>query len=117
VVKSASWAEGGSQLGVDAAGNTVFEPRDPQKGNTARAIFYFYTVYGVNGGVDLENFRIEEDTLRRWNQQDPPDAAELRRNDLVFAAQGNRNPFVDHPEWINAAGEFMDQAQKLRRGR
>jgi hypothetical protein len=38
--------------------------------------------------------------LLAWHQSDPPDAEELRRNDVVFGAQGNRNPFVDHPEWV-----------------
>ncbi|MDN5923584.1 MAG: endonuclease [Xanthomonadales bacterium] len=37
--------------------------------------------------------------LLQWNQQDPPDAAERLRNDVVFSYQHNRNPFVDHPEW------------------
>lgn len=39
-------------------------------------------------------------TLLQWHQQDPPDADELRRNDVVWRYQGNRNPFVDHPEWV-----------------
>jgi endonuclease I len=39
--------------------------------------------------------------LLQWHQQDPPDAWEMRRNDVVFGFQGNRNPFIDHPEWVN----------------
>lgn len=35
-----------------------------------------------------------------WHQQDPVDAAEMQKNDVVYAFQGNRNPFVDHPEWV-----------------
>lgn len=38
-------------------------------------------------------------TLLAWHQADPPDAHELLRNDVVFSFQGNRNPFIDHPEW------------------
>lgn len=38
-------------------------------------------------------------TLLAWHEADPPDADERRRNEVVFAFQGNRNPFVDHPEW------------------
>jgi hypothetical protein len=34
-----------------------------------------------------------------WNDQDPPDANEQLRNETVFSYQGNRNPFIDHPEW------------------
>lgn len=39
-------------------------------------------------------------TLLSWHVQDPPDADEQRRNDIVWRYQGNRNPFVDHPEWV-----------------
>lgn len=38
-------------------------------------------------------------TVLAWHQADPPDAAERRRNDVVFSFQGNRNPFIDRPEW------------------
>lgn len=42
-------------------------------------------------------------TLLRWNEEDPPDDAERRRNDLIYTNyQHNRNPFVDHPEWVQA---------------
>jgi hypothetical protein len=37
--------------------------------------------------------------LLAWHQADPPDDAERRRNDVVFSFQGNRNPFIDRPEW------------------
>ncbi len=38
-------------------------------------------------------------TLLQWHASDPPDANEQLRNDVVFSYQGNRNPFIDHPEW------------------
>lgn len=49
--------------------------------------------------------------LLQWHQQDPPDAVECRRNDVVYAEQGNRNPFIDHPEWAWRifATEGLDQ--------
>ena len=37
-----------------------------------------------------------------WDEQDPVEDAERRRNDVIFAWQGNRNPFVDHPEWARS---------------
>jgi len=42
-------------------------------------------------------------TLLEWHRADPPDAAEVARNDVIFAHQGNRNPFIDHPEWATQA--------------
>jgi len=38
--------------------------------------------------------------LIEWSEQDPPDEREVMRNSLVQSFQGNRNPFVDHPEWV-----------------
>lgn len=38
--------------------------------------------------------------LKRWHKNDPVSAKEIRRNDLVFEFQGNRNPFIDHPEFV-----------------
>lgn len=40
--------------------------------------------------------------LLQWHKQDPPDDFERRRNTVVYLFQGNRNPFVDHPEWVEA---------------
>ena len=41
--------------------------------------------------------------LKQWNQQDPPDAFEQRRNQRIYDAwQHNRNPFIDHPEWASS---------------
>ena len=38
--------------------------------------------------------------LLQWHEQDPVDDLERHRNDAVFTHQGNRNPFIDHPEWV-----------------
>lgn len=41
--------------------------------------------------------------LKQWNEADPPSAFEERRNERIFTNwQGNRNPFVDHPEWVES---------------
>jgi endonuclease I len=103
-VVKVEWTEGGSKFGTDARGVTVFEPRDDQKGNTARAILYFYTVYGRQ--ADLVNFRQEEETLKKWHVQDPVTAEDRARNEAVYRHQGNRNPFVDRPEFVQAVGIF-----------
>jgi endonuclease I len=38
--------------------------------------------------------------LIAWHEADPPDVFEQHRNDVIYSHQGNRNPFIDHPEWI-----------------
>lgn len=92
-----------------------WEPRDEVKGDVARMVLYMAVRYeGGDGFVDLEVSeqvgRRELDalgylgrlsTLLRWHEQDPPNAFEQARNDAIFETwQGNRNPFVDHPEWV-----------------
>jgi endonuclease I len=91
-----------------------FEPRDAVKGDVARGILYMAVRYdGDDGFADLEpNDSVGNDSapflgrlsvLLEWNTQDPPDAAEQARNDLIYSQyQNNRNPFVDHPEWADA---------------
>ncbi|MEM9811193.1 MAG: endonuclease, partial [Pseudomonadota bacterium] len=74
----------------------LFEPPEAQKGDTARALFYFHTMYpGLGGDLsDMGNLA----TLGAWHRADPPDAREIARNARVETVQGNRNPFVDVPE-------------------
>lgn len=91
-----------AKLGVDALGETVFEPRADIKGDIARGLLYFYTRYAQSRPSDftLENFRHELPTLLRWHAADPVTDAERQRNDAVQQVQGNRNPFVDRPEFV-----------------
>jgi endonuclease I len=100
VVVDVTWSSGGSKLGKDADNQTVFEPRDVQKGNTARALFYFSIRYGYSLDAHYEA------VLRQWHAQDPPDAKERARNDAIDSYQHNRNPFVDRPEFVGAISDF-----------
>lgn len=99
----------------EAEGNyytsSTWEPRDAVKGDVARMIFYMAVRYeGDNGEPDLEvvdwvNTSPNPEhgkfsTLYEWHQQDPPDAFEINRNDVIYSYQGNRNPFIDHPEFL-----------------
>ncbi|WP_107764940.1 endonuclease [Nocardioides terrigena] len=90
-----------------------FEPRDAVKGDVARMLFYMAVRYsGDDGFYDLELSTVsgsavprlgDLDVLLAWNSADPVDAFEMRRNDRIHAQwQGNRNPFVDHPEWATS---------------
>ncbi len=73
--------------------NTAFEPREDHKGNVARAIFYFYTMYRSQS--DQTFFLIQKDVLRVWNILDPVDAAEIQRSQAIAVVQdGKPNPFV-----------------------
>ncbi|MDI3504450.1 MAG: hypothetical protein PWP64_1386 [Candidatus Cloacimonadota bacterium] len=87
-----------SYRGYDNWQHTVFQVNPQFRGNTARAILYFHTRYGdslYQEGVDML------DTMIAWHYEDPPDAAEESRNDMLYGFQGNRNPFVDRPEFVN----------------
>ncbi len=88
-----------------------WEPRDEVKGDVARMIFYMSVRYeGDNGEPDLEvvdwvNSAPEPEhgkysALYQWHQDDPPDEFEINRNDVIYSYQDNRNPFIDHPEFL-----------------
>lgn len=108
---------GGTELS-EAPGNYTdsdsFEPRDAVKGDVARMILYMAVRYeGDDSFADLEpNDSVSNGSaphigrlsvLKTWSEQDPPDSFEKRRNDVIFDQyQHNRNPFIDHPEWVEA---------------
>ena len=88
-----------------------FEPRDAVKGDVARMIFYMATRYEGGSEPDLEVVDAvntypnpEHGKLSQlilWNSQDPPDDFEINRNDVIYYQyQENRNPFIDHPEYV-----------------
>ena len=97
-----------SILGLNTVGDTVFEPRASKKGDIARAILYFYVRYNTErtDNYSLANFNLEEATLIEWARLDPPDEYERNRHNLIYRAQGNRNPFVDRPDFLQAVGDF-----------
>lgn len=91
--KSGSSNEGGGS-------DTLFEPPSEHKGNVARALFYFSVRYKIKIPAS------EEQVLRRWNDLDPVDDAERDRNEQVYKAQNNRNPFIDFPQLANYINRF-----------
>ena len=95
VVSSNGYPLGGSDRGANAAGVTVFEPRDTHKGDAARAVLYFALRYGNRFG--FLDMAAQEGVLRAWHQQDLVTAWESGRNDGIDALQHNRNPFIDQP--------------------
>lgn len=79
---------------------TVFEPPHFQKGNVARALFYFSVRYNMPISDEEEFF------LRIWNKLDPVDDMERRRNDYIEQYQGNRNPFIDDSDYADLIENF-----------
>ncbi len=70
-----------------------FEPREDHKGNAARSVFYFYTMY--RDQADSLFFEIQKDVLYDWHRQEPADQAEIDRTWAIAAYQDNKpNPFV-----------------------
>jgi len=89
-----------------------WEPPDNVKGDVARILFYMATRYEAGDRVDLElNDKVNNGStpyhgklsiLLEWHEQDPVDAFEQNRNETIQELQGNRNPFIDHPEWVES---------------
>ncbi|MFT5232226.1 MAG: endonuclease I [Candidatus Krumholzibacteriia bacterium] len=87
---------------------TVFEPIDEYKGDFARAYFYMTTRYfGEDGswaGSPMANGAVlepwAEAMLLEWDAADPVSLKEIDRNDAVYDIQGNRNPFIDRPDFV-----------------
>ena len=88
-----------------------FEPPPASKGNVARGIFYMATRYDGSEPDTSALWFSDNPThtnsmgiltnLLLWHAMDPPDAWESNRNEMIYASyQHNRNPFVDHPEWV-----------------
>jgi endonuclease I len=107
----------GCRIGVCAAGSSYgscFEVTDKLKGDIARSYFYLATAYwkqwsccdepAVNGS-DIKPWM--EQILRTWHANDAVDQSEIDRNDIIYNNwQQNRNPFIDHPEWVAQIDNF-----------
>jgi len=103
---------------------SAFEPPNAVKGDLARGYFYVLTRYqnelpnwvSLNGATSLTtvadgttngglypSFQLSYlKMMYAWNNLDPVDAREINRNNLVFSQQNNRNPYIDHPEYVAA---------------
>ena len=101
----------------------VFEPHDEVKGDVARIVMYMYMHYNtrtyLGGNAATYNERYTDNNkpliitniiaksnaedcfnlLLEWNELDPVDNIEETRNEAASKYQGNRNPFIDHPEY------------------
>lgn len=105
----------GSKLGNNTTAGysgVVFEPIDAFKGDIARMVFYFVTRYesklssfstgnmlGGSAYPGLQNWELQ--VLLAWNAADPVSQREIDRNNAAYAYQGNRNPYIDNPSFVN----------------
>lgn len=91
---------------------TVFEPINEFKGDVARMIFYFVTRYetqlssfssgdmlGNSAYPGLQQWQLDQ--LLAWHALDPVSAVEIARNNASYTYQGNRNPYIDNPQYVN----------------
>lgn len=108
-------SKNGSKLGPNTTAGfsgTVFEPINDFKGDIARMIFYFVTRYesklstfstgnmlGGSSYPGLQNWELQ--VLLAWNSADPVSQREIDRNNAAYIYQGNRNPYIDNPNWVN----------------
>ncbi|HHZ11754.1 MAG TPA: ribonuclease [Acholeplasmataceae bacterium] len=81
------------------ANTEFFEPRDEVKGDVARIIFYLFTRYPQSDAYDFEDVAESLELLLEWHTIDPVDEFESHRNDVIAEYQGNRNPYIDNPEY------------------
>ncbi|PKK95335.1 MAG: hypothetical protein CVV60_01745 [Tenericutes bacterium HGW-Tenericutes-5] len=87
--------------------SNTYEPRDEVKGDIARILFYMATMYfdlSLNDdelSLSLYKTMGMLSVLLEWNEIDPVDDFERNRNEVIYSYQGNRNPFIDYPEFAN----------------
>jgi hypothetical protein len=98
-VSDEQWADGGSSLGFNGAGEVVFEPPHSMKGDIARSLFYVAVQY------ELDLAPGQEAVLRTWHELDPPNERERRRHQLIANFQDSRNLFIDQPSLV---GRIID---------
>jgi len=125
-VESTTWtSQNGSQRGNMNSYNhngTVFEPIDEYKGDFARTYFYMSTRYYTEdsgwddndmvNGSNLKDWAVA--MLMDWHLQDSVSQKEIDRNNAVYDIQENRNPFIDHPEWVGCVwGECDSGTENL----
>lgn len=123
VVGTASWTSmNGSKLGNNTTtgfSGTVFEPVNAFKGDIARMIFYFVTRYQnqipnfqsgniLDGTTTRSLTQWELEVLLTWHDADPVSQREIDRNNAAYAFQGNRNPYIDHPEYVHQVWGYIN---------
>ncbi|MEO4004869.1 endonuclease [Flavobacterium sp. CAU 1735] len=114
IVSNPTWtSRNGSKLGNNTTSGysgKAFEPIDEFKGDVARCLLYFVTRYEdkvatwnhamLNNTSNQALSNWFKNILLTWHNQDPVSPREIARNNAIYAFQGNRNPYIDHPEYV-----------------
>ncbi len=110
------FAEGGSVVTVHGhtteckQTNDTFEPCDAAKGEVARSVMYGTVMYSYTMTNEIESIYL----ALKWHLEHPITTRDIKRNEVVYKNQGNRNPFVDHPEYAcHIWGSTNAQTQAL----
>ncbi|MBI9061092.1 MAG: endonuclease [Marinilabiliaceae bacterium] len=122
-------SENGCKVGSARSGlgysGTVFEPIDAYKGDFARIYFYFVTRYddriaGWNNAVfSTDEYGLDQwviNMMLEWHTNDPVSDKERNRNTYIQEFQSNRNPYVDHPEFVDMIWGAVESKQVLKNG-
>ncbi len=111
-------------------GNGTYYPGDDHRGDVARILFYMYVRYNedlllTDSSTDIVKYKTDGtkingkipfgllSKLLEWNELDPVDEFEIHRNNVIYMYQGNRNPFIDHPEYADIIFEAAQQTNEF----
>lgn len=100
-VSSGTTSKGNLSGLVGGTKGSYYEPLDNVKGDVARICLYVYVRYGgeLSKCNSITNVFQSVDVLLEWCELDPVDTWEMGRNEVVEKIQGNRNVFIDYPEY------------------
>ncbi|MCG8476273.1 MAG: endonuclease [Cytophagales bacterium] len=131
-LRAADVSENGRRSNYDFAGevgaskglkNGYYTPPKSSRGDVARMILYMELRWNASHNLKVDDKVEPKNTdrarhgklsdLLKWHNEDPVDPYEIRRNNVIFKYQGNRNPLVDHPELVeyifgNKKGQSWD---------
>ena len=123
---------GYATTGQGGGASKVFEPNEEYVGDFARTYFYVVTCYQNLTWTTKYMYMLEQnnyptlkpwaiDLLLKWHRADPVSQKEVDRNEAVYGFQGNRNPFIDHPElaeyiWGNKVGQKYQEGSSQPSG-
>ena len=103
--QSENSSRGNTPYGVSSG---YYEPNDNVKGDVARILFYLYVRYAEADRYSLTTVCESFDMLLIWNDIDPVDSLEIQRNEVAYSIQGNRNPFIDYPDYADYIWKATD---------